>query len=1728
MFQSAWRRHTAFINLGLAIVTFCVLSTPLQAQQVNPGTETGMPPYATFSGGSLDHINVQSGVLHVEIPVFSLKERGRTFTWKFVYDPLSYERVWDPEPTPQDAGNGTYIPQSVDDAAGGWRLVGPLGWTLNYLQQSQQTCPATGQTYGSFSQFSLEDPEGTKHQLPLYQDGINCNPAVLSGPALDGSGIVVSFPSEQPDSWTAILKDGTTITHSGTMTDSNGNIVSSAGDMLLRNPVTVTTGQNSTSYTFKDSRGNSETYQLQYASFNVVTTLCGNTNPYPCTEYTTTQLMPIKLLLPDGTSYQFAYRNNSEVALTQMTLPTGGVISYGTALLDSFQPDQGHHPTLFQRSAVTSRTVSGQGTWTYTGNTVTDPAGNQQVFQYAKVSDGTNCSASPVETSESDYQGSASTGKLLKTITKTWTGEPANINNGPDCGFTLENLRVVSETTTLDSGQESQVQTDYETFTYDGSFVATRMNPTERREYDYGSGGVGPLIRKTDYTYLHTNNQTYLNLNIVDRVASVTTYNGSGSKLAQTTNEYDNYTQGITPTTAVQHSSSFGNGYTTRGNLTAVSRWRNTDGALLNTRNQYNDVGEIISTVDPKNNKTSFDYSDAWSNAVCAPAGSAVAYLTKITNALNQVANFSYDSCTGALASSTDVNGQITTSTYGLYDRPVATSYPDGGSMSMCYSDDPNGTCYSSALPLKIITTKAIASGTNPLVTTAVLDSLGRISQNQTNSDPQGVDYADTTYDALGRVATVSNPYRSTSDPTYGLTTYGYDGLGRKTQTTDPDSSVTTTVYSGNSVTVTDEAGNPKRSFLDALGRLIEIDEPGGPPSGPGTFATGSVTISGSERSKSIFPPGCRLKSCAETIYDSGTVSITVNGFTESVSYGQGDAAGGLATELANEFNGAGTSSPVTATVSGGVISLQSSTSGVSTNYTLSARSSTDDPTDFGTPSFSTTTSGSTLTGGTGGSGGVSSLSLNTPFQTLYTYDALGNLLQVQQKGNDANSADWRTRSFTYNSLSQLLTSSNPETGAVPVTYTYDDDGNVATKTDARNITTTYSYDVLNRLTKKQFSDTTPTVYFNYDALTQTGCTAAITDSHPKGYRTGMCDAAGSEAWSHDPMGRVLTDQRTTNGVTKTITYTYNLDGAVTSVTYPDAFPISYTYDSVGRPASAFRPSAANFAKSATYAPQGALSGVLLGVFGSFAGVNVTSSYNKRLQPVEIKASSAAGTEMDLSYCFYAFSGTCPSTGTNDNGNVTAILNNLNSARTQSFSYDALNRLATAQTQGTAGSNCFGFLFSYDAWANLVATDLLGGYGSCTATAPNSFSISVGTNNRITTSGFSYDASGNVSGDGINTYTWNAESETKTAAGVTYTHDGDGNRVEKSNGTLYWYGLGGEVLEETSLTGGVKNDYVYFDGKRIAQHTSSSANFFYLEDHLGSSRVMTDASGNVCYDADFLPFGQEVDYTSTCAQNYKFEGKERDIETGNDNFGARYYRSALGRWQSPDWSAIPEAVPYANLTNPQTLNLYQFVEDDPETYADLDGHQERENGQGNNQSATTTTTTCTDSGGTVNDDGHSSCTTTKVDANHPPASAVAVAEPTLVEEIEKTGQKAMDQIVKPLIEGAAENGAKALPDILEIGTKALAGVGAIAAILDPQRPIASDEDYLNKAKGLPPDAVRLKKGQGYRDKGGNVWKKDKFHKDHWDVIDRKGRKIREVTFDGRQIWPGGPKNKNND
>jgi RHS repeat-associated protein len=291
--------------------------------------------------------------------------------------------------------------------------------------------------------------------------------------------------------------------------------------------------------------------------------------------------------------------------------------------------------------------------------------------------------------------------------------------------------------------------------------------------------------------------------------------------------------------------------------------------------------------------------------------------------------------------------------------------------------------------------------------------------------------------------------------------------------------------------------------------------------------------------------------------------------------------------------------------------------------------------------------------------------------------------------------------------------------------------------------------------------------------------------------------------------------------------------------------------------------------------------------------------------------------------------------------------------RSQTFSYDQLNRISTAQTTATYSSDsthCWGQAFGFDAsgdWSNLLT---IGGvssaYNGCTQ---STLSVTVNASNQIV--GDTYDAAGNlwvIPGTGGATYLYNAENQmTSTSnSSMSYIYDGDGNRVEKSGSKIYWMS-GSEVLDETDTTGSVTNssfnEYVFFGGDRIARRDSSGDVFYYLVDQVDSSRVIAEVpsgqtTATMCYDADFEPYGGEHAYINTCSQNYKFTGKERDPESGLDDFDARFYSSPFGRFMTPDWEAKPTDVPYANFGNPQSLNLYSYVQNNPTTMGDPDGH----------------------------------------------------------------------------------------------------------------------------------------------------------------------------------------------
>ena len=142
-------------------------------------------------------------------------------------------------------------------------------------------------------------------------------------------------------------------------------------------------------------------------------------------------------------------------------------------------------------------------------------------------------------------------------------------------------------------------------------------------------------------------------------------------------------------------------------------------------------------------------------------------------------------------------------------------------------------------------------------------------------------------------------------------------------------------------------------------------------------------------------------------------------------------------------------------------------------------------------------------------------------FNTYYTYDVLGNLLTVNQQGDGSGTA--RNRSFSYDSLSRLTSASNPESGVQ--SYTYDANGNVLTKTDARGIVTTNQYDALSRLQSRSFSDGTPYYFYQYDLGNIWGISTG--DSIGRmvfvgRYFVNTTNVMAVDNFAYDSMGRVI------------------------------------------------------------------------------------------------------------------------------------------------------------------------------------------------------------------------------------------------------------------------------------------------------------------------------------------------------------------------------------------------------------------------------------------------------------------------------------------------------------------------------------------------------------------------------------------------------------------------------
>src|SRR4029077_5066163 len=260
------------------------------------------------------------------------------------------------------------------------------------------------------------------------------------------------------------------------------------------------------------------------------------------------------------------------------------------------------------------------------------------------------------------------------------------------------------------------------------------------------------------------------------------------------------------------------------------------------------------------------------------------------------------------------------------------------------------------------------------------------------------------------------------------------------------------------------------------------------------------------------------------------------------------------------------------------------------------------------------------------------------------------------------------------------------------------------------------------------------------------------------------------------------------------------------------------------------------------------------------------------------------------------------------------------------YGYDPFNRLTSANATAPA------YTYAYDRFGNRWQQN-----------GPHSSQPGFDANNHMVPGlGVTYDAAGNESNDGTTAYTYDSENRiitaTNSANGASsYLYDADGRRIRKATvagGTVdFLYDLGGHEISQVTSAGVWTRGEIYAGGRHLGTYTGGKGGntYFTFADWLGTERVRSLAGATTsCETITSLPFGDGQTTTGSCGNPspMHFTGKERDSESGLNNFGARYDSSQYGRFMTPDSTA------YSGLKNPQSWNLYAYTLNNPLRFVD--------------------------------------------------------------------------------------------------------------------------------------------------------------------------------------------------
>ncbi len=530
-------------------------------------------------------------------------------------------------------------------------------------------------------------------------------------------------------------------------------------------------------------------------------------------------------------------------------------------------------------------------------------------------------------------------------------------------------------------------------------------------------------------------------------------------------------------------------------------------------------------------------------------------------------------------------------------------------------------------------------------------------------------------------------------------------------------------------------------------------------------------------------------------------------------------------------------------------------------------------------------------------------------YTTTLSHDKTGTLTNItDHAGNNIE--------FSHNDLGELIAMADPDMGVWE--YRRDVAGRIREQVDAKTNVIAFDYtDPLGRLKTR--------LAYNAQGAFVSGVTN-VYDSSDDGAFTvypgqlyKISDSQGFEKSSFDVRGRTLKTARylAKNGQTYTTQSTFDDANRPITFTYPNSGPtLTNIFDTGGNLAQVKRVGGAN---TAFFVARGFNSlGQSLGVnFGN--GVVTTNDYfaaTKRLRKTATFKTGSTNIQ-DLTYTYDKVSNVKTITDGVYSGSASATLTGI--------TYDDLHRLTglTHPTQGTK-------TYSYNAIGNTTANGELGadtyGYG---VRMPHAVKTVGGIRS------YGYDANGNMISRYGQKLDYDSENRLSRLTTLTQTNTfgyaGDDERLWKQgpNGLQVW--IGG-IYEEKQ---GKVLFHVVAGGQKVCTFDATGTNVFeyYHADHLHSTSILTDTNGLRIQHHEYSAFGRDRFTESTTAfpLSHRFTGQVLDEDTGLYHYGARYYDPEIARFIQPD-SIIPD------FSNPQSLNRYSYVYNNPFKYVDPDGH----------------------------------------------------------------------------------------------------------------------------------------------------------------------------------------------